>query len=437
MLDEFLTRLRDWLWSERGSLLAPGFARRTGRYVWAVARDLADGQINMRAMSLVYTTLLSVVPLLALSFSLLKAFGVHNMLQPVLLRVLAPLGTQAGELADQIVGFVDKIKVGVLGSLGLALLFWSALSLIQKVEGSFNYIWHVKRPRPLGQRVGEYMAVLLVGPVLVFSAIGLTASVFSGSIAATLAGIEPFGFLLYLGSKALPYLLIIGAFAFAYIYIPNRGVSLRAAAIGGTVAGFAWQAASVAFASFVSRSTNYNAVYSGFAIVIFLLIWIYVGWLILLVGCLLTYYLEHPEKLRVQDESVAAAGRQREQLALLAMVLCGRRFMRGEPGYTAEQLTQALGCAPEPAGDVIDALLHQGLLAETAGEPVRLLPARDPSALPMAQVWLAARGARAALQRADADARALAELIERAEQDFARDAGAVALREWIERMHES
>ena len=107
-------------------------------------------------MSLIYTTLLSLVPLLALGFSLLKGLGVHNSLQPVLERFLAPLGPQGTQISQNVIAFVENIKVGVLGSLGVALLLYTALTLIQKMEQSFDYIWRVEVPRRLGQRLTEY-----------------------------------------------------------------------------------------------------------------------------------------------------------------------------------------------------------------------------------------------------------------------------------------
>jgi membrane protein len=170
MTSNLLRRLRDLLWGDHDA--HPANHRswlRAGQYAFALGRDLFEGQISMRAMSLVYTSLLSLVPILALAFSLLKALGAHNTLEPMLLELLAPLGAQASDITRNIVGFVDQIKVGVLGALGISLLMYSAISLIQKVEGSFNYIWRVARPRPLSQRIGDYLSVLMVGPVLVHS----------------------------------------------------------------------------------------------------------------------------------------------------------------------------------------------------------------------------------------------------------------------------
>ena len=161
---------------------------RLGRWGIEVVRALdalitvfARGQLSLWAMSLVYTTLLSLTPFLALGFSLLKALGVHNSLEPVLIEALRGLGpAQAKQVSDTVVTFVSKVEVGVLGSLGVALLLYSAVSLIQKVEGAFNEVWQVENPRGISARLTEYLAVLTVGPALVFTALGLTAGALNG-----------------------------------------------------------------------------------------------------------------------------------------------------------------------------------------------------------------------------------------------------------------
>ncbi|MCK7580267.1 MAG: YihY/virulence factor BrkB family protein [Chromatiales bacterium] len=168
----------DLLWGSDLAAVSPLRRRliRSARLVHAVVRDFADGQLTLRAMSLVYTTLLSLVPLLALSFSVLKGFGVHNQVRPALLAFLAPLGDKGVQITEQTIGFIDNIRVGVLGAVGLGLLIYTVTALLQKIELSFNYVWRVKRLRPLAQRFSQYLSVLTIGPVLVFSAIGITAS---------------------------------------------------------------------------------------------------------------------------------------------------------------------------------------------------------------------------------------------------------------------
>jgi len=175
------------------------------RLLIVLTRQLLQGQLNLRAMSLVYTTLLSVVPLLAVSFSVLKGFGVHNQVEPLLTNFLAPLGPRGEELTGNIIGFVENIKVGVLGSLGLVLLLYTVVSLIQKVEASFNYVWQVERLRGLAQRFSNYLSVILIGPVLVFTALGVTATAMSNVLVQQLMSVEPFGYLFLTLTKFIPY----------------------------------------------------------------------------------------------------------------------------------------------------------------------------------------------------------------------------------------
>ncbi|HEX4895453.1 MAG TPA: YihY/virulence factor BrkB family protein [Solimonas sp.] len=431
-MNRYFQQLRDRLWDLDAGRAGSGRAVRLGRYVFVLGRDLIEGQLNMRAMGLVYTTLLSIVPLLALAFSVLKALGVHNSLEPVLLELLRPLGPQASTLTDNIIDFVEHVQVGVLGSLGVALLFYTALSMIRKVEESFNFIWRVERIRPLSQRLGEYFAVLTVGPVLVFAAIGITASVLNSSVMARIAAIEPFGLLIYMGTRLLPYLLIVAAFSFLYSFVPNTRVKTRAAAVGGLLAGVLWQTGSLAFASFVASASDYNAIYSGFAIFIFLLIWLYVGWLILLIGCQLAFYVQHPEHLKQHKTPATLSGRQLEYLALMIMALTGRRFLDGEPGYTEEELSLALNAEPEHVARVADNLIFQGLLTEAGAQRTQLVPAVDLESLSMARLWRLARAAGGLGSRSDSPLAApVKALLDEAESSFEQAHGQTSLRAWL------
>ena len=354
----------------------------------ALTRDLIDGEITLHAMSLVYTSLLSLVPLLALAFSLLKALGLHNNLQPLLLQFFAPLGAQAPELARSVVGFVNNMQVGVLGSVGVALLLYTSISMIHKVETSFNFLWNIPAARSLPQRLGEYLAMMIIGPTAVFLALGLTNSAINSALAERLQGIEPFGLALALFGRLIPYWLMIAALTFVYVYVPNTRVRFRAAGIAGIVAGIAWQAASAVFASFVSRATNYNAVYSGFAIVIFVLIWLYVSWLIVLLGCRLSFYLQNPRQLLVHRKPLAGS-REFEGIALEVVAIAGRRFLRAEPAPTRRDLQRELGVPDFYVERAVAALIANGILIQS-GEG--LFPACDLAALTIAELWRRVRG---------------------------------------------
>ncbi len=350
---------------------------RVARLLIVLGRDLARGQLTLRAMGLVYTTLLSIVPLLALSFSVLKAFGVYNQIRPMLLGFLEPLGEQGVEITARIIQFIENINVGVLGSVGLALLFYTAVSLVQKIEEALNFIWHVGHSRGIGERFSRYLSALLVGPVLVFSAIGITAALASLGVVREAMRIEAIGWIVVQAGQLTPYLLVIVAFTFIYTFIPNTRVRFGPALVGGIVGGVLWQSAGWAFAMFVASSTNYAAIYSGFAILVLFMLWLYLSWLILLFGASVAFYAQHPEYLEAGGGELHLSSRMRERLALMIMGLIARRHHAGEAPWTVDALAQSLRMPLR----MVDALLHElhdhGFLAPTADDPSGWLPVRD------------------------------------------------------------
>ena len=355
----------------------PGRARmvRTLRVFYATFRDLAGGQLTLQAMGLVYTTLLSLVPLLAVSFSVLKAFGVHNQIEPALLTLLAPLGEKAGEISSRIIGFVENMKVGVLGVLGLALLFYTATSLMQKIESAINRIWQIRHPRSFLQRFSEYLSVLTVGPVLVFTALGITASLTSATVVQALASRWGLTQLVTDLTKLVPYVLIIGAFTFVYLFIPNKKVKVASALAGGLFAGILWETSGFVFAAFISSSTRYAAIYSSFAILIFFLIWLYLSWLILLLGAKFAFYHQHPAYLSRHRQVLPLGIADTEKLAFYIMALIARHFYEKEEAWDADALSHRLAAPIDAVESILRTLERHGILMTTDAQPPRYVPA--------------------------------------------------------------
>lgn len=353
------------------------------RLIYAIGRNLSSGQLSLHAMSLVYTTLLSIVPLLAVSFSVLKGFGVHNQIEPMLLEALAPLGDQSHEIAASLISYVDNTNVGVLGSLGLAFLLYSVLSLVSKIELVFNLTWHVERQRSFTQRMSKYLSVLLIGPVLFFSALGATASVRSTALVQWLLEVEPFGFMLDVGARLLPYVLIVLAFTFAYTFVPNTRVKLRSALIGALLAGLLWQSIGYAFANFMAGSTRYAAIYSGLAIPILFMIWVYIAWLILLIGANIAFYNQFPEFLAARSPDLQLSNRLRERTALCIACEIASRHLRAHPPCGAEQLAEQLRLPTTTVRDLLGILCRSGFIVATADEPSRYVPVQSPAQIPI------------------------------------------------------
>ena len=359
------------------------------RYPFALVRDLAAGQLTLRAMSLVYTTLLSIVPLIALSFSVLKGLGYHRYLEPVLYQFLEPLGDRATELTARVMLFVENVQSGVLGSLGLAFLLYTVISMIQKVEESFNFVWKVELPRSLGRRFSEYLSVMVVGPVIMVAAMGLLAAIGSNSMFQFVAQADFFGVALVQIGRLTPYLLVIGVFTFMYAFIPNTKVAFRAALIAGTVAGILWSASGEIFTAIVVHSSRTMAIYAGFAIVIVGLMWLYLSWLILLVGVQLAFYLQHPQFLRPGLREIRLTSGLKEQLALSIMFLIGKDFTTTGPSWTLQRLAETLDVPGTALGPVVHCLERRGLLVATESE--LLLPAKDLASIELAAVLDAVR----------------------------------------------
>lgn len=402
MLTQIMTRLRATyrrvIWDAvPGRLSWPRRAAVNAmRIIQCIAIELAKGDLTLRAMSLVYTTLLSLVPLLAVSFSMLKAFGVHNQIQPLLLNVLSPLGEQGVEFTRRIIDFVENVEVGVLGSLGLAMLIYTVVSLVQKIESAFNFIWRIDQPRRLARRFSDYMSVILVGPVLVFSALGITAAVMGTDLVRSLVAVEPIATLVAIGGAVLPYVLVCAAFTFIYVFIPNTRVNFSAALTGGLIAGVLWETSGWLFAAFVASSTQYAAIYSGFAILITFMIWLYLSWLIVLLGAQIAYYQQHPAMLNVRPAGEPLSNQSRERLAILLMTMIGYNYFHRRGPWTQERLAQELGVMPRSLRYLLDILDKHGFIGRTGDDPPAYYPARDIETVGLHELLAAVRQADAA-----------------------------------------
>lgn len=359
------------------------------RLIQVLIQDFATGQITLRAMGLVYTTLLSIVPLLAFVFAVLKALGVQQNIKPLLLNFLAPLGAQAAGISTKIVDFVDNVKAGVLGVIGLLVLIYAVISLVQKVESGLNYIWRVREARTLGERFSHYLSVILVGPVLLVSALAITATVSSHSVTQHILDIAPFGRLLVMGIKIVPYLLVSGAFTFIYAIVPHTHVRFRAALVGGVCAGVIWEFASWAFAALTVSSTRLTVIYSGFAILIMFMAWLYLCWLILLVGAQVAFYIQNPELVRHGHDN--AGGRTLERLALHAMYFIGRCFYASTTPWSREELAQRLRVPTDTALDILGRLCEARLIMLISGRIRRYVPARDMNTITLRDIVNAVR----------------------------------------------
>lgn len=358
------------------------FAVRTARVVYAVGRDVSTGPLSLHASGISYTTLVSLVPLLALSFSVLKGLGADQELQPLLLRMLAPLGSGAESITAYILDFVTKVDVGVLGAVGLAFLAYTAISVVQKIEKAFNEVWRIDGERSWSRKFTDYLSVLMVGPMLLVAGFGII-----GSARERVAEEYPpdqtlIGSLLEQALGFGPLVVLLLAFTALYALLPNTRVRFSAAFAGAVVAGFLWIAAGKIFAAFVATSASYTAIYAAFASVILFLIWLQLSWLIVLIGASTAFYVQNPAYLRIKGQTAAFSARARLRLGLAVIALIVKRQYRGEALLSATEIATDLEVPTAAVEDTLVALAGAGLLLASADTPARyvlMVPAETTS----------------------------------------------------------
>jgi membrane protein len=192
-------------------------------------------------------------------------------------------------------------------------------------------------------------------------------------------------------SWATPYILIIASFTFLYIFVPNTRVRFKPALIGGVFAGVLWAGGGSLFTSFIVSMSRYEAIYAGFAIVIVAMYWLYLSWLILLLGAQLAFYVQDPEYLPLGQRALSASNATRERLALSVMLLVGRDFEKPGHGWRIESLASRLRVPRHLLDPIVTALTTGDLLTRTSEN--RLIPARDLPLIPIVDILAAVRSA--------------------------------------------
>lgn len=379
----------DWIWrddDERVDNLTAAqlLFRRAVRIQLAVIRDIGMGQHGLYAASLVYTTLLALAPMLALCFSIIKSFGGVDTLEPFLRHILSPLGNQGLELVPRITEFVNNINVGVLGAVGLAFLIFSVLSLMQKVEEAFNHIWRVATSRSLGKRIRDHLSVLLIGPLFIFLSIGMTATLRYEDTLGRWLGISGLDTLAAQLLSFIPWILFTLAFTALYVFMPNTRVRILPALVAGALTALGWKVLGLLFSIFVAQSANYAAIYSAFAALVLLMLWLYMAWLLVLAGASVAYYVQYPDNMRLGSPAGLRPIGEDRGLAVVLAAEISRRFYAHPQGSTQPRaLSMAWHIPSTLAESILARLTAAGVILNT---PQGYVPARPFDELTVAEL---------------------------------------------------
>ncbi|MDO9083629.1 MAG: YihY/virulence factor BrkB family protein, partial [Humidesulfovibrio sp.] len=284
---------RQDIWSKDLGSLA-GWRQRAyavSRMAYMVCTGFLTDHCIIRASALTFTTILAIVPLLAVAFSISKGFGLQNadFFRDFL------LGVSAGreEVVDKILQYIGNTNVKTLGWLGVGALLFTVFTTVGNVERAFNTIWAVKQDRTSWRKFTDFFSIIVICPLVVLVAASFTVALQKTDLVHAFIANPALEWLERLLLKIMSLALVWVGFTFAYAFIPNTRVKLKAAALGGVVAGSLWQAAQWAYIHWQIGFSKYNAIYGSFAQLPLFLIWLYISWVLVLLGAEISFAAQH------------------------------------------------------------------------------------------------------------------------------------------------
>ncbi len=358
------------------------------RFCYLVVTGFSLHQGALRAAALTYTTILSLVPVLAIAFAILKGLGAQNTLEPVLQRVAG----DSQETISRIIDYVNNTNFKSIGAIGLLVLVVTVISLLGSIEMAFNTIWGVRETRSLQRRFSDYLSVVVVGPILILVATSVTSSLQNQWIVRWLLQHEYFGGAVLLVFRLLPYVSVWIALVFLYLFIPNTRVRFPSALLGGVLAGTAWQLAQWGYFHFQVGVANYNAIYGTLAALPIFLVWVYTSWLIVLLGVEIVCVHQQGRSVGLFFRGDTPSQVSREERALALMVQVCRHFREGGGPPGTAHLAEELSLDREQAREGVETLARLGYLLQTATAEPGWLPSREPSGIEIGELLAALRG---------------------------------------------
>jgi len=357
------------------------FIKQLRVFVLAI-REFRGNKCQLNASALTFYSLLSVVPVAAMAFGIAKGFGFAETLET---QLLAKFPGQEQTLS-QVIGFANNLlkdtSGGLIAGVGVIVLFWTVIKVLNSIENSFNDIWGIKKGRSLGRKISDYLSIMLICPFFVIASSGITVFVSTQveMILQKLSFLGPVAPFILLSLKILPYLMVWALFAFIYIFMPNTKVNLSSGIIAGIVAGTIYQIVQIIYIEFQVGVANANAIYGSFAALPLFLIWLQLSWRIVLFGTEVAFAHQNVDTYEFEHDCLNVSPAFKRTLSLLIAVTLIKRFAFGEPPLTANKVSDQLDIPIRLVRDILFELTEAGIVCEvkdgTDKQPA-YQPARD------------------------------------------------------------
>lgn len=300
-------------------------------------RSFMDRGLQMKSASLTYSTVLAIVPALALLLAIGRGFGFQDILAGNIFAYF-PSQHKAIETALRFVNsYLEQASSGVFVGVGVLMLLWTLVSLLSNIEENFNMIWDIKKDRTMYQKITDYISICILIPILMVCSSGL--SIFTSTIIQSNVHFAFLTPIINLALEASPVVLAWLAFTLSFFLIPNTKVQFKYAAIAGALCAVAFQILQLLFVNGQIYVSKYNAIYGSFAFLPLLLIWLQLSWLILLFGCVLTYSMQNVFAFNFLGNVKNISQNYRRKLALVCIAAMVRRFVEGGKPLTLNEFS--------------------------------------------------------------------------------------------------
>lgn len=336
------------------------------KVVYLAVSFFTGKRVMTQAAALTYSSLLAIVPIMAVVFAIARGFGYSKYIEVWFRDALS----SQPQVAEIIIGWVNSYlvhtKSGIFLGVGLLFMLYTVLMLVNNIEQTFNEIWQVKQPRSIFRTFTDYLAMFFLFPILIVISSGL--SIFLATMASSLPDFLLLGPALRAALSLLPYVLMSALFIALYVFMPNTHVRVRSAVVPGILAGIAMQWLQFFYIHSQIWVTGYNAIYGSFAALPLFMLWVQISWTICLFGAVLCYASQNLEFFDYKTETGDISHRYQLMLSALIMGHVCRRFADGGKPFTAYDLRELTGIPIRIVNDLVYQLIDARLLIEISSD---------------------------------------------------------------------
>lgn len=316
-----------------------------------------------RASALTYSSLFSLVPILAILFAIARGFGLSDMLEKTLQNSVAIPQENTRVLLEFVQSYLNETKSGVFLGVGIVALFYSVINLTNNIEVTFNRIWHVRKSRTILRKVTDYFSMFLLLPVLIVISSGM--SIYVGQIASGLEGYQILAPIVKFFIKLIPFVITWGMFSALYMFMPNTHVKMRPAIISGITIGTAYQIFQFLYISSQVYVSRYNAIYGSFAALPLFLLWLQLSWSLILFGVELTYAQQNLKHYSFDYDTRNISRRYQDFVTILILSIIAKRFQNNERPLSALEISDNHIIPIRLVQLVLDTLIEVDVIHET------------------------------------------------------------------------